>query len=303
MTQPRITVITPSFNQGRFLERAICSVIDQEDRPYEYIVIDGDSCDQTSDILSIHRDDLTHLIVEPDSGPAEAINKALQLASGDIIAIVGADDVLLPGALHAVARCFAANEQLSWLVGGGLSIDEHDCWMGELTVEAPDSPASFLMHDSGYLPTSAMFFRRELFNQFGLFDELFSYSYVYEFACRLITEGVEPQVLAGQIIARRDHVGQLSAVFAVPKAVEMVKVAHRYAPRLSLTQRYALWVNCDLRRRILALAQAEGQPDHARRFLLQQIMRRPWWLAHQPVRQSLVNGPSHCSPAIPRRAA
>ena len=91
---PRITVITPSLNQAEFLERAICSVLDQGYENLEYIVMDGGSCDNSAEIIRLYEEDLTFWQSAPDEGPADAINQAIRRATGDIIAVLNADDPL-----------------------------------------------------------------------------------------------------------------------------------------------------------------------------------------------------------------
>lgn len=103
---PRITVITPSFNQAAYVEETLLSVLHQEYPALEYIVVDGCSTDGTVDILERYRPRLAHLLVEPDEGQADAINKGLALATGEIVTWINSDDMLAPGALFAMARAF-----------------------------------------------------------------------------------------------------------------------------------------------------------------------------------------------------
>jgi len=304
MTLPRITVITPSFNQGRYLERTICSVLDQGYENLEYLVVDGGSFDGSRALLAAYTTELAAVIIEPDSGPAEAVNKALRRATGEIIAIVNSDDLLLPGALHAVATRFSRPDKPRWVVGHGLAIGEDEQMHGDLNATLPSCPAAFLMHNSGYMPSSATFYRRDVFTEFGLFDESFAYAHGYEFACRLLTAGPRPRPIGMRLAARRDHPRQLSALFAVQRAEEMIKAAQRYAGRLSMSDRYTLWMNCDVRRRIVALAKAEAAVEAPRRYLLQQIARHPWWLADHVLRHVLLNGVAATTPSpAGRRAA
>ena len=102
--QPRITVITPSYNQGQFLERTIRSVLDQGYANLEYFVIDGGSTDQSVEIIRQYADQLAGWISEPDGGQTDAINKGVARATGQIISYLNSDDVLLEGALQTVSR-------------------------------------------------------------------------------------------------------------------------------------------------------------------------------------------------------
>jgi glycosyltransferase involved in cell wall biosynthesis len=124
MGMPRITVVTPSFNQGRFIARTIESVRDQDYPNLEHIVVDGLSTDDTAAILARY----PHLRVvrERDNGQADAINKGFQLATGDIFCFLNSDDTLMPGALERVAREIDPANGRHIVFGRSYHIDEND---------------------------------------------------------------------------------------------------------------------------------------------------------------------------------
>jgi glycosyltransferase involved in cell wall biosynthesis len=103
---PKITIITPSFNQGRYIEQTILSVIDQNYPNLEYIIIDGGSKDETVDVVKKYESKIDYWISEPDRGQSDAINKGFYRATGDIINWLNSDDYLAPGALQEIARSF-----------------------------------------------------------------------------------------------------------------------------------------------------------------------------------------------------
>jgi glycosyltransferase involved in cell wall biosynthesis len=98
----KLSIITPSFNQGRFLEETIMSVLNQGYEPLEYIVIDGGSTDESVSIIQRYEDKLAYWISEKDRGQVHAINKGIEHATGDLLAFINSDDVYLPGAFNAV---------------------------------------------------------------------------------------------------------------------------------------------------------------------------------------------------------
>ena len=115
----KVSIITPSLNQARFLPEALRSVSGQDYPQIEHIAIDGGSTDGSVDILSDWKQRDLRLISEPDCGPADAVNKGWRVASGAIIACLHADQLYLPGAVSAVVRHFERNPKLS----GGLRQD------------------------------------------------------------------------------------------------------------------------------------------------------------------------------------
>ena len=290
MQRPRITVITPCRNQVDYIERTICSVLDQGYEDLEYIVVDGGSDDGTEKLISLYEDRITKVIREEDHGPAEALNRALMQASGDVVGILYADDLYLPGALEAVGSYFALHGEVGWATGRCLRMDGDDQMLGRIEVSAPPGLAAFLMHDCGPIPTVGSFFRRTLLEHVGKFDTSLGYAFDYELMCRLLAGGHVPGVLPQVLSAQREHGESRSAMNPLEMGREFVTAARRYGEKLSLAQRVAFWRNCDQRERIFALARAEMQGDAGQRFLWQQVLRHPWWFANPSLRHALLTG-------------
>src|SRR5258707_6129118 len=116
---PRISVVTPSFNQGAYLERTICSVLDQKYPNLEYLVIDGGSTDESVEIIKRYERHLTYWVSEPDTGQSNAINKGFARTTGTILAWLNSDDRYLPETLGAVAAAAAAHPDADVFVGTG----------------------------------------------------------------------------------------------------------------------------------------------------------------------------------------
>src|SRR5437762_483466 len=121
---PRITIVTPSFNQAQFLEETIRSVLLQGYPNLEYIVMDGGSTDGSAEILEKYSPWIDHWVSEKDNGQADAIYRGFERATGEIIGWVNSDDLLLPGALAAHAEYFLRHHQAQLVMGGCLWIDE-----------------------------------------------------------------------------------------------------------------------------------------------------------------------------------
>jgi glycosyltransferase involved in cell wall biosynthesis len=125
---PRISVVTPSFNQGGYLERTIRSVLDQNYANLEYIIIDGGSGDESVEIIKKYHDRLAYWVSEPDAGQSNAINKGFARATGTILAWLNSDDCYLPGTLETISEAALTHPEAGAFVGAGDLVDP----MGQL---------------------------------------------------------------------------------------------------------------------------------------------------------------------------
>ena len=180
---PKFSIVTPSFNQGKFIAETIESLMAQ-DYPYlEHIVIDGGSTDQTFSILKRY----PHLIVvsEPDRGQAEAINKGFRLATGEIWGFLNSDDTLLPGALRRVAQEIEPGLDRHIVMGRCRFIDEKGDFTG---IEHPshfESHRRILAIWKGYtIPQPAVFWTPEVWKSCGLMNENLHFGLDYDLFCR-----------------------------------------------------------------------------------------------------------------------
>lgn len=162
---PRITVVTPSFNQGQFLEETIRSVLMQGYPNLEYIVIDGGSSDSSIDVIRHYESRLTYWESEKDAGQAHAITKGFARGTGQIFAWLNSDDVYRPGALFAVAKCFTSQSTLAVAYGACESIDR------DSRCHAVHVPRDFHLQSllkSNFIAQPATFFSHDLYERVGL---------------------------------------------------------------------------------------------------------------------------------------
>ena len=155
----RVSVITPSFNQARFLEQTMRSVLDQGYPNLEYIVIDGGSTDGSVDIIRRHADRLAFWTSEPDRGQANAINKGMARVTGDIVAWVNSDDFYYPGAIQAAADAFAADPALGFVYGRGNRVNERGELIEPFAYTRPFDLRA-LTHGIDYILQPTVFLRR-----------------------------------------------------------------------------------------------------------------------------------------------
>jgi glycosyltransferase involved in cell wall biosynthesis len=181
---PRISVVTSSYNQGRFLSRTVESVLGQGYPDVEHIVVDGMSGDETPAVLARY----PHLRVvrEPDGGQAEAINKGFRLATGDVYCFLNSDDTLLPGALHRVARAIDPARGQHVVVGRCLYTDEDDRFTGREHPWAYQGPRRLLEAWKPHtIPQPATFWTAEAWRRCGPLDEREQLVLDYDLFCRL----------------------------------------------------------------------------------------------------------------------
>jgi glycosyltransferase involved in cell wall biosynthesis len=132
---PRISVIIPSYNQGAYLEQAICSVLEQDYPALELLVVDGASADNSLDIIRKYENRLGWWVSEPDQGQSDAINKGFARATGEIITFLSSDDYYLPGAFADVAARYRQNPNVGAIIGAFSFLDE-----GQPVPDAPILP-------------------------------------------------------------------------------------------------------------------------------------------------------------------
>ena len=192
----RASVVMPSFNQGRFIERAIQSVLGQAYPRLEFLVFDGGSSDETPGILARYAP-AVRWVSEPDRGQADAVNKGLRASSGEVIGWLNSDDVYRPCALWAACAFLEAHPEIDVVYGEADFIDADDRVLGRYYTE-PWNPAR--LRDTNILCQPAVFFRRRLVGEHGLLDQRLHYCLDYEYWLRLAFGGARfahlPSVLA-----------------------------------------------------------------------------------------------------------
>jgi glycosyltransferase involved in cell wall biosynthesis len=165
MSTPRISIVTCSYRQARFLDATMRSVLSQSWPGLEYIVVDGGSDDGSREIIQSHSDRLAWWVSEPDEGQTDALIKGFAKATGDICGWLCSDDLLLPGTLEKVARYFEAHPKVEAVYGNALWIDIDGCPL-RAAREMPFSRFIFL-HGFNYIPQPSMFWRRSLYERVG----------------------------------------------------------------------------------------------------------------------------------------
>ncbi|UCV06655.1 glycosyltransferase family 2 protein [Dechloromonas denitrificans] len=180
---PKISIVTPSYNQAEFLERTIRSVLDQNYPNLEYIIIDGGSTDGSVDIIRKYADRLAYWISEPDGGQTDAINKGLQRATGEWLAWQNSDDIYYNGSFVAAAAAAAQNPDADIIIGNINLIDRDDVVLRDICYVTPSYGG--LLAEGMVLTNQAAFWRRRVHEKIGWLSMDLHYAFDYEWFLRL----------------------------------------------------------------------------------------------------------------------
>jgi len=165
----KISVISPSYNQGHFLKTNILSILEQNYPSVEHIIIDGGSTDTTVDILKSFDDHIAYWVSEPDRGQSDALNKGLEAASGEVIGWQNSDDYYLPGAFHLVGETFRENPEIEVIYGDYLYVNDGNRILGSKKY-APCFDIREYLYVGANISNQSVFFRREALERVGGFD-------------------------------------------------------------------------------------------------------------------------------------
>jgi len=206
-TEPKVTIITPSFNQGKFLEEAIRSVVLQDHPNLEYIVMDGGSTDESVEVIKRYEPWISSWISEPDAGQADAINRGFERATGDYLCWLNADDVLYQGFLSRRVVEFADRPSIDLIYGDidtGWDDDKKELLRGE-----PPSFSDMLRTLDVAVPQQGAMWRRSTVQRIGGLDPRWRVVLDREFFLRIIHRGTA-EYIPGRCGFFRQHEGAKS---------------------------------------------------------------------------------------------
>jgi len=179
----RVSIITPSFNQARYIESTIRSVLEQGCPSIEYIIVDGGSTDGSVDVIRRYADKLAWWVSEQDKGQTDALNKGFSRATGDIFAWLNSDDTYEPGAVAAAVKYLTEHPEVGVVYADTNFIDEN----GRVIGRFPAAQTDYRLLRQGYVhvPQQAAFFRADLWRQVGPLDPDFYFAMDYDLWVRL----------------------------------------------------------------------------------------------------------------------
>jgi glycosyltransferase involved in cell wall biosynthesis len=235
VVRPLISIITPSFNQGRYLEECLASVATQGVSPIEHIVMDGGSSDGSVELLQNFAKNPSnahlHWASEQDRGQSHALNKGFRAAQGEFIGWLNADDRYRTECLSRVLRVFREHPDVdviygdyTWINGVGNVL--------QLRREIEFSRFILLYHHVLYIPTTAMFFRRRILDAGHFLNETLHYAMDFEFLLRLSMLGYNFMHVPGFMADFRFHPASKSSQYPSRQLREHDEIMHQYSPLL-----------------------------------------------------------------------
>ena len=261
---PRFSIVTSSYNQADFLGETLKSVRDQGRDDVEHIVIDGGSTDGSVDVLRANDDTLAYWRSERDSGQPSAWNDGVRRSRGNIIAFLNSDDVFHPGALDEIARLADANAGANWLIGGTRYFG-----VGSRDLSYPGrSPRSVsdVMYFVAYAPQPGQFFRRDLVEKVGPFDESLQFSFDFDFFVRCALAGALPASTERIVAGFRFHGASKTVTQDALQVRETRMVEARYWSQIeALEGKRARWAR-DVYHGSFALGDVRAQIADGRRW-------------------------------------
>lgn len=223
---PKISIITPSYNQGQFLEKTILSILNQGYPNLEYIIIDGGSTDNSVDIIRKYEKRIDYWVSEQDGGQSNAINKGFHIAKGEIINWINSDDLLLPGAIKKIVEAFQSNQEFDFIYGNHIFIDKD----GKLITLVKNINFDFkiMLYSGNYICQPAAFFKKSLLDRHGYLDESFQVIMDSELYTRFSAKGCLFKHISIPIAALRWHCSAktLSRMSEINKARDLIR--YRY---------------------------------------------------------------------------
>ncbi len=237
MTTPRLTVITPSYNQGRFLGETIDSVLSQGIPDLEYIIVDGGSTDESVEVIRKHEKRLAWWVSEKDRGQSHAINKGLAHATGEWVAYLNSDDTYLPGGLQALLEALRADPAARWVAGGVIGFGTAEAPVHEWHLPTVPRTMLDLLSARFQMAQPGHVWSRALVQSVGGFDESLRYLFDINLYAAFLARGERCLKLDRPVASYRFHATSKTVAEGQLFEKEWDIIRARYVTSLTWTQR------------------------------------------------------------------
>lgn len=261
---PSISIITPSYNQGKFIERTILSVLNQNISNLEYLIMDGGSTDETLQILKKYESKYKW-ISEKDNGQSHAINKGFLNTKGEIVGWLNSDDIYYENTLKTILHFFSVYPEIDIVYGEANHIDENDLIINKYPTEAWNVDQ---LKNICYLCQPAVFFRRKILEKHGYLNENLHFCMDYEFWLRLADKNVKFYFLDEILAGSRLHPNTKTLGSRIQVHKEIIKVFKKRYKKIPES-----WIAS------YAIALTEQQTTHHKKKFLRSILSSVYFLA------------------------
>lgn len=241
-TLPKISIITPSYNQAQFLEATILSVLGQNYPNLEYIIMDGGSTDHSAEIIKKYEKQLFFWCSEKDSGQSNAINNGFKKSTGEILMWLNSDDILMPNILHKVAEIYLENKNFLHF-GNCIHFNNTDNGLNCFGSNVIKQHQNYNLKDADYIIQPSSFWGRNIWDEIGELSETVHFGFDWEWFLK-VEKKFELKPIAEVISMYRIHDDHKSGTGGRKRQEELLKIYEEFNPRFA--KLYSNLMNDDL---------------------------------------------------------